>query len=362
MVRRDAPYESWGSPVNFWKNEMAPAPIDMAAIASFESSHGFRFPACFRQQMSLHNGGIIRIGPLHWWLFQIPGSGHNFPEPIMWLGRECTDLPSFMNAAMAMKSFPKNAIPIGLRLFTGSADGLLCLLRSEQDPAVLKDEVWAWYWYKKPMRQVLPSTCELWRDNPFRIPKPKQDWKVKRQKRDFPAGLSIKTKASRGTETQPEDLGWMHVMSTEVLGHKIGVTDGAGGAWDECIVASTEPGTHDVFVRIMAYGKFRRIGGCRMIRQGFASTGISPLGSVAIDLGSALFSDIEPILTCEEVVLEALWDRLSDLTLESRLLACLAFGPTTMIQVSSGWGDGSYPAFQLRDGETPVGIEVRFME
>ncbi len=347
--------------MKFWKETMAPSPHDPRLMDQYEEQIGIRFPGSYRTMMEARNGGLIRTGFTHWWLVPFPDSAKPFPQPMMWMGSRCVDLPSLEKSARGFKNFPAGAVPIGLRKFGTDLD-LLCFLRDEATAGELAPRVWRWTYRDKPLVLIAEDPADLVRDNPFRMPKPKQDWKLKKVAVSFPAiRQAVKSRKVVGTAEVGETLGWFSIGAIELTGNRLAIADSPHLPRENSNALALAAGSYHGQVELMSFGLDRRIGRVRILRGGaeFSRFG-SKAFDVDVDHAAISFVDLDPVLTCEEVVLDRLAEKLFEHSFPD-LLRHFSFGPTQVLMVASGFGDGGYPAVPLIDGNEVVGVEVRFI-
>lgn len=346
----------------FWKEVMAPSPVEEEFIRKCEAKLKARFPAGFRKTMMQANGGLVRTGFLYWFLFPFPDPSHPLPHPIIWLARPLKDILDLNQIAREFDGFPPDVVAFGLRQEHSFPDGVLCFRRNESEPQLLDPEVWLWHWFKKPFKEFRPDASLLWADNPFRKPKPARNWRLKSLKAegntDFDAFLKTKRKKLSGKDRMESD--WLFAKAFPLVGERIEVCDclGIPNEYTEGWALGT--GTYDLLLRVMTDSNERRISRLRFVKKGRAVRLGEVIGEVSVDGGAVSVFDVDPIVGCDPEVLQELEDRII-LTDLKGLLRCFTFGPTTIAMIRSGYGDGSYPVFALRDGGDLVGVEVEFV-
>jgi hypothetical protein len=345
-----------------WKETMAPSPVDEKLIRKCEAKLGADFPSAFRERMLQANGGLARTGSFYWFIFPFPDKSHVLPHPVMWLGRALKDIVAFHKAASEFEGFPSNAVAFGVRRFHNIPDGVLCFLRSEDNPKRLLPQVWLWLWIGKPFKMLLHDASQLWIDNPFKKPKPKQNWKLKPLKgegnTEYEKFLKTRRKKLHGDERIESD--WVGAGSFELIGERLEICDCLAMPDEDTDGFRLGAGIYDLSLKVMTDRLERRISRIRVVSQGRQHKVAEAIRQVEVDGGGVSIFDVDPILGCDPEVLMDLEDRIIGTTFNGFAIF-YSFGPTRVSMIQSGYGDGSYPVYALRDGEELVGLEVEFI-
>lgn len=351
-----------GEWTKFWKEVMAPLPVEERIVRTCEAKLDARFPREFTDKMMQANGGLVRTGSFYWFIFPFPDRSHVLPHPIMWLARPLKDIVGLNKVAREIDSFPPNAVAFGLRQFHSSPDGVLCFLRSEDDPKLLKPEVWLWHWFKKPFKEFLSDVSLLWADDPFKKPKPAQNWRLKPLKAEgdteFDAFMKVRRK--KLFETERTESEWLFAKAFPLVGGRVAICDSLAIPDEDTEAFPLGAGTYDLLLKVVTDSIERRISRLRFVRKGSDCRLAEVIRHVSVDGGAVSVFDADPIAGCDPEVIQGLEDSILGTDLK-KLLRCFSFGPTLVAMVSSGLGDGVYPVSALRDGEALVGVEVEFI-
>jgi hypothetical protein len=341
---------------------MAPHPAEEKVIGRCEARLDARFPVELRERMMKANGGLVRTGSFYWYVFPCPDRSHVLPHPIMWWGRPLKDIVSLNKVAREFDGFPQNAVAFGLRRFHSTPDGVLCFVRREDDARLLKPEVWLWHMFGKPFKMLLPNVSQLWTDDPFRKPKPKQNWKLKPEKRErnteFEAFLKTKREKIAG-DTRIESQ-WFSVGPFPLVGERLEICDCLSMPHEDTEGFRLGSGTYHLLVKVITDAVEKRISRLRIIAQGRQPTLAESIGHVSVDGGAVSLFDVDPIVGCDPEVLMDLEDRITGVVMKGPT-KFFSFGPTRVAMVQSGYGDGTYPVYALRQGGDLVGLEVEFL-
>lgn len=346
----------------FRQQVMAPHPAEEKVISRCEAKLAARFPEEFRERMMKTNGGLVRTGSFYWFVFPCPDRSHVLPHPVMWWGRPLKDIVSLNKEAHQFNGFPQNAVAFGVRRFHSSPDGVLCFVRHEADAKLLKPEVWLWHWVGKPFKMLLTDASQLWIDDPFRKPKPKQNWKLKPDKADgnteFEVFLKTRRKKISG-DTRMESQ-WLSLGPYPLIGERLEICDCLSMPCEDTKGFRLGSGTYHLFVKVITDAREKRISRLRIIAEGRHCTLAETILHVDVDGGAVSVFDVDPIVGCDPEVLMELEDRIIGVVMKGPS-KFFSFGPTTVAMIQSGYGDGSYPVFALRDEEDLVGLEVEFL-
>jgi hypothetical protein len=346
----------------FWKKVMAPHPAEEKVILRCEAGLDARFPPEFREKIIQANGGLVRTGAFYWFVFPCPDRSHVLPHPIMWLGRPLKDIVSLNRVVREFDGFPRNAVAFGLRRFHNTPDGALCFVRQEDDPGLLQLQVWLWHLGGKPFKMLLPNVSQLWIDDPFRKPKPKQNWKLKPEKpeknTEFEVFLKTRRKKLSG-DTRIESQ-WLSVEPFPLVGERLEICDCLSTPHEDTEGYPLGSGAYDLFVKVITDAVEKRISRLRIIAPSCQPTLAESIGHVSVDGGAVSLFDVDPIVGCDPEVLMDLEDRVAGTVMKGPV-KFFSFGPTRVAMIQSGYGDGTYPMFALRDGENLVGLEVEFL-
>lgn len=346
----------------FWKEDIVPLPVDEHVVKACEVRLRARFPSGFREKMMQANGGLVRTGSRYWYLFPFPDPSHPLPPPIVWLAGCLKDILDLNKAVRDFQGFPRNVVAFGLRQLHRIPDGVLCFVRNSDQREQLDPEVWLWHWSKELFKEFLPDASLLWADDPCRKPKPARNWKLRPLKpevnTDFEAFLKTRRKKLSNKDRTESD--WLFAKEFPLVGTRIEVCDCLEIPGEDTEGLALGAGTYDLLLKVMTDSNERRISRLRLVKKGRGVRLAEVISNVTVDGGAVSIFDVDPIAGCDPDVLEELADRLIESYLK-RLVRFFTFGPTTIAMISSGYGDGSYEVFALRDGEDLVGVEVEFI-
>lgn len=346
----------------FWKEVMAPLPVEERYVEACETKLNARFPWDFRDKMMQANGGLVRTGAYYWFIFPFADRSHMLPHPIMWWAVPLKDIVGLNKVVREIDNFPPNAVAFGLRQFHRVPDGVLCFLRSEENPKLLKPEVWLWHWFKKPFKEFLSDVSLLWGDDPFKKPKPAHNWKLKALKgegdTEFDAFMKMKRKKLSDTERTESE--WLFARAYPLVGGRVEICDSLAVPDEETEGFLLGTGTYDLLLKVVTETIERRISRLRFVRKSCNFRLAEVIRHVSVDGGAISVFDVDPIAVCDPEVLQGLEDSILGIDLK-KLMRCFSFGPTLVAMVSSGYGDGAYPVYALRDGEALAGVEVEFI-
>jgi hypothetical protein len=127
------------------------------------------------------------------------------------------------------------------------------------------------------------------------------------------------------------------------------------------------PGIYDLHAKVVAYGSEKRVSRLRVVQR----------GAQGYSLGDALEEeavvDVAGLAVCDADALERAWGDDEDSTLEALQdwmpiekaaveLIIPKYPDATLYMVESGFGDGSFPIFELSENGIRVGFEVELIE
>jgi hypothetical protein len=180
----------------------------------------------------------------------------------------------------------------------------------------------------------------------------------------FPEALA----KTDGPEPQLGQLGelssWLYFCDLPLKTGPLAVCDPSFGPGDGVMSVSLNlpPGTYRIEGRVVAYGGERRVAAMRCVVRGSTSLERgSQVGECGVDTGRVGF--------CDEGVFGPAMDRYEDEYMEQLdsvedPCAAVVLGPAreAMIALADcGFGDGSYPVFELCSDGKVVGLEIEFI-
>ncbi len=157
---------------------------------------------------------------------------------------------------------------------------------------------------------------------------------------------------------------WLHLCDFAMKGRRmLAIDPGPGG---DPVAVEVEPGDFVVEVKGMILGADTLIARMRVRAKNSSPKLGKSLGTTGIDDGTLAVFDDEPITTFmesdEEGYAEWMDEHLFMLDGPCGVVPCEPAG-TTVPYVETGFGDGSYPAYELTDDSGQVvGLEVEFIK
>jgi hypothetical protein len=134
---------------------------------------------------------------------------------------------------------------------------------------------------------------------------------------------------------------------------------------DDGVVARVAPGKYVLEGKVMDFDGDLRVSRLRAFRRGTEPALGGQVGKVGVDSGHVSVSDIEAAYDGLSYEAEQEFaDQRAELQIEGGEIVEFAVGDKTVaIAVcESGFGDGSYPVFELRSGREVVGLEIEFLQ
>lgn len=154
---------------------------------------------------------------------------------------------------------------------------------------------------------------------------------------------------------------WLEFRSLDIAGGKLAVVD---PTLFEGPIIDVPPGTYRVQVVVMDRRDDRRIARLRVLMGAEASAG-DEIDSVGVDFAQVGVGDWEAVTRAAAALdrpgEEAIIATMDTLDLYG-VIVWSPNGEADMPFVSSGYGDGSYPIYEIRRDGTRVGIEVVFID
>lgn len=170
-------------------------------------------------------------------------------------------------------------------------------------------------------------------------------------------------KPRQGAHGQESD--WLPFCTLELGGAEFLVVDASYAPdRDEGITIKAPPGSYELQVKVVHYGRDRRVSRLRAALRGSAPRPGRKLGEVRSDTGRTG--------VCDFRVFSRAWgqdDEASYQTLSAAFRGAPPFGIAALDKargpfmpfVASGFGDGTFPVFALLEGKRRVGFEIEFI-
>lgn len=163
-----------------------------------------------------------------------------------------------------------------------------------------------------------------------------------------------------------EESGWLDFVEWSLSSGKLLICDlGYMPSEGDGLVVDLSPGKYVVQGKVMTYPGDRRVSRFRLVKPGVEAALGEELGDTWTDTASTAI--------CDLVTMTKIWDRVGEDDAMDRLdTAREDIGSMGVFDlepgagaiapfVSSGFGDGTFPVFELKAGGRRVGIEVQFI-
>lgn len=345
--------------IESWRDGPQQKPVPEKYLREAERVLGAVFPVAFREKVLERNGGLLRTGSRYWYLQPIEHPSQPLPRLKHWAERGSLTLYAFHHLRY---HDGRRGIAIAFSPFDYGFGDSLYLLEDPKNPGNLLPEVWRWGYVAPAPVKLLDHVGDLWRDNPYKVQKPKLNWKLRPRKYSACDEEKRFRRISRkASPEQPVTSEWLASIPFSLLGENLLVCDLPQIPSESDKGIRLGKGSYLVQRRAIAYGSDVRNSGARILREGTIATRCEVIDRVMVDLAAITLHDLDQALLCERSVLEELSDRLMDVSLDEGHKVML-FGPTTLVSISSGFGDGTYPVHALRDQEGQlVGLELEFI-
>lgn len=160
--------------------------------------------------------------------------------------------------------------------------------------------------------------------------------------------------------TDTPESSWTPVAELEIVSGRLAVADPMHCREPDGVVVDVQPGTYAVLASVGDHGIVSRM---RVSPRGVQPSRGVQLGEVGVDFAQvgafdpSIVDDVLSAMTFEES--EALLDEME--VTPFGVSHYDRSGRGTMPFVTSGRGDGTYPAYALMDRGVPVGVEVVFV-
>lgn len=171
----------------------------------------------------------------------------------------------------------------------------------------------------------------------------------------------------RHTPPQTGQLGqeseWLSVGTLDLPRGRLGLADLQFLPYaDDRMTVALEPSTYDLHVRVLEYGADVRISRLRLFRGSSPGVAGAELGETWADTGVVALCDVDRLEEAEPLANEAAaWGEFVEAVMEVELIAGADFEGVEVAVLMSGFGDGSFPVWELMDGGKKTGVEVEFI-
>lgn len=158
---------------------------------------------------------------------------------------------------------------------------------------------------------------------------------------------------------------WNHVAELELRGRRLAIKDAMilvdpASESPEWPFVEVEPGLYAFEIHVPETWHCARL---RVVPSGTDPTLGPKLGDLDVDHAKAAVIDYDAFLATAASDFDS-YEEWTGTELDDELSlnfsGCIDFGPTSLAYVTSGAGDGTYPVFELLEGEKVVGIECHF--
>ena len=161
-----------------------------------------------------------------------------------------------------------------------------------------------------------------------------------------------------------ETTDWLSFCEVQITSGKVFVCDPAfapAQTEEMEVVVSLRPGRYQVEARGIAFGTDRRVAALRCVLTGCSAWQYGEKrGEVGVDTGRVGLCDAQAFLAVLDEVGEHRFEQLlDDAPLDTGVIDLS--GAVSLPFVASGFGDGTYPVIELRNGSEVVGFEVLFI-
>lgn len=158
---------------------------------------------------------------------------------------------------------------------------------------------------------------------------------------------------------------WLLLGEFDLLSGRMIAVDVRAGSPEDSPVVDLPPGRYRAECRGVAYGCGRWVSRLRAVREGCDGLLGAVVGEAWADVANIGLADLEPFAVYSAALLEAeagapIFRRLESITTVG-MLHLDPPGGAWMPLVESGWGDGTFPVFELVDRGERVGLEVEFI-
>lgn len=158
---------------------------------------------------------------------------------------------------------------------------------------------------------------------------------------------------------------WLRLGEFVLLSGRMIAVDVHAGSPDDSPVVDLPPGRYRAECQGVAYGRGRWVSRLRAVREGCDGLLGAVVGEAWADVANIGLADLEPFAVYSAALLEAeagapIFRRLESITTVG-MLHLDPPGGAWMPLVESGWGDGTFPVFELVDRGERVGLEVEFI-
>jgi hypothetical protein len=164
-----------------------------------------------------------------------------------------------------------------------------------------------------------------------------------------------------GTESD-----WQEFCEFELHSGKLFLGDSLAAPELECgTVYPMPPGRYRVEARVMTYGDDQRVSRLRAWLADRTPSLGEEVGEAWCDVAQIGFCDNERWPPAYNADPDAAWEKVEDQFFGVNLCAVVVLDEATdavMVTAQSGFGDGTYPVYELADGGERVGFEVEFIK
>jgi hypothetical protein len=172
---------------------------------------------------------------------------------------------------------------------------------------------------------------------------------------------------------ESEESVWLELGNFELRSGRLRIVD---PTWSdpvhEGLSLELKPGTYLIEAKVMKFGQERRISRVRLFLKDSSPIIGDAVGEASADVAHIAFFDSEEVdrflndnsersERAEDIIPDAYW-LADDQQGECGVALLDATADLKMPYVWTGFGDGSYPAYELKSGSDMVGVEIEFIK
>jgi hypothetical protein len=180
-------------------------------------------------------------------------------------------------------------------------------------------------------------------------------------------GNSMSVSGNQG-DPVPEERPWESLGQIQLNSGKLLIEDAAfSPSLEDGLIVELAPGTYDVERKLVVYGNDARNAGLRVFPRGQTTSRGAQIGETWTDTGELGVSDFDRARsTLEALGDDAFYDQYSKILDQADPGTGSGIvrheNAPLLFFVSSGFGDGTYPVYELVSQDTRSGVEIEFIE
>jgi hypothetical protein len=158
---------------------------------------------------------------------------------------------------------------------------------------------------------------------------------------------------------------WLPFTNFELMGPQLLIIDASyvPGAEDGLLI-DMDPGTYEIDAKVMIYGIDHYVSRLRIIRRGKTSMRGNRIGETWTDVALTGICDLQVFSMIWERDTDEAWNKIETAINSSNGAGIAELDKeagAVMPFVQSGYGDGTFPVFDLIDNQMRVGVEIEFI-